>query len=141
MQAFAFINTHPWAYPAREVFHLVGIALLLGNLVLIEVRVWGGGASLDLAELSALSLKLVFCGFALAAISGLLMFAAQPQELISNRSFIWKMGLLMLAGCNAAAFHARGGFARLDAWAKTQLGVSVLLWITIMFCGRWIAYV
>ena len=38
--------THPLAYPALEVVHIVGIALLVGNLVLFELRVWGVGADL-----------------------------------------------------------------------------------------------
>lgn len=40
---FAALKTHAWAYPALEVVHIVGIALLLGNLVLLELRVFGRG--------------------------------------------------------------------------------------------------
>jgi hypothetical protein len=39
------LKTHAWAYPALEVVHMLGIALLLGNLVLLELRVFGRGAS------------------------------------------------------------------------------------------------
>jgi acyl-CoA reductase-like NAD-dependent aldehyde dehydrogenase len=55
------LATHPWAYPLLEVVHLAGIALLLGNLVLLELRVFGAGAAL-----ARLSLALVAVGFALA---------------------------------------------------------------------------
>jgi hypothetical protein len=41
---FDWIVSNPIAYPALEVVHIVGIALLLGNLVLLELRVWGLGA-------------------------------------------------------------------------------------------------
>ncbi len=140
MNAFAFIKTHPWAYPGLEVVHLIGIALLLGNLLLLEARAWGAGASIDLAALSALSLKLVLTGFGLAVLSGLLMFASQPLELIANRAFTIKMGLITLAGCNAAWFHGRGGFARLDGMGKSILLASGLIWIAVLACGRWIGY-
>jgi hypothetical protein len=40
-----WIAEHPWAYPALEVVHIAGIALLLGSLVLLELRVWGAGAA------------------------------------------------------------------------------------------------
>jgi hypothetical protein len=134
------LASHPWAYPALEVVHIVGIALLLGNLVLLELRVWGGGRELPLAALAALSLKVALAGFALAAAAGLLMFAAQPAELLSNRMFVVKMGLLMLAGINAGLFHARDGLARLDAVARVQTALSLGLWIGVIICGRWIAY-
>ena len=134
------LASHPWAYPALEVVHIVGIALLLGNLVLLELRVWGGGRELPLAALAALSLKVVLAGFALAAAAGLLMFAAQPAELLSNRMFVVKMGLLMLAGINAGLFHARDGLAKLDAVARVQTALSLGLWIGVIICGRWIAY-
>ena len=137
---FAWIGSHPWAYPALEVVHIVGIALLLGNLVLLELRIIGAGAALPLPALARLSLTVVGVGFALAALSGLLMFASRPDELLNNRAFVLKMGLVMLAGLNAAAFHARGGLQRLDAWARVQALLSVGLWIGVIICGRWIAY-
>jgi len=40
---FAALGSHPWAYPMLEVVHIVGIALLLGNLLLLEARVFGLG--------------------------------------------------------------------------------------------------
>ena len=137
----AWIGSHPLAYPALEVVHLVGIALLLGNLVLLELRVLGLGAALPLQPLARLSLAVVLCGFALAAGSGLLMFASQPFELIGNRAFVVKMGLLMLAGSNAAIFHSRGSLQRLDGVARAQTLLSLGLWISVIICGRWIAYV
>jgi hypothetical protein len=121
--------------------HIVGIALLLGNLVALEVRVFGGAAALPVAALARLSLTLAAAGFGLAAASGLLMFASQPGDLLANRSFVLKMGLLALAGCNAAWFHGRGALARLDRLARLQLLASTVLWLAVVVCGRWIAYI
>ena len=137
----AWLGSHPWAYPALEVVHIVGIALLLGNLVLFELRVWGWGRELPLAALARLSLTLSLLGFGLAAASGLLMFASQPAELLGNRAFVVKLGLLALAGVNVALFHARGALVRLDGVARVQTLVSLGLWLGVIICGRWIAYV
>ncbi len=137
---FGWIVTHPWAYPALEVVHIVGIALLVGNLVLFELRVWGLGRALPLQPLARLALPLALAGFGLIGASGLLMFAGQPQELLASRSFVLKMALVMLAGLNAAAFHARGSLDRLDATARLQTVASLGLWLAVMICGRWIAY-
>jgi hypothetical protein len=137
---FAWIASHAFAYPLLEVLHIVGIALLLGSLVLFELRVFGFGAALPVQALARLALPLTLAGFALAAVTGSLMFASQPGDLIANPVFVIKMGLLMLAGLNAASFHARGGVLRLDRTARFQTLVSVGIWLAVIFCGRWIAY-
>lgn len=137
---FAALAAHPWAYPMLEVVHIVGIALLLGNLLALEVRVWGGARALPVPALARLSLGLALSGFALAAGSGLLMFGTQASELLGNRAFLVKMLLLVLAGLNAAWFHTRRSLERLDAVAKVSMGVSTLIWLLVVACGRWIAY-
>ena len=140
MQGFTWIGSSPWLYPGLEVVHLLGVALLVGNLVAFESRVLGWGQALPLQALARLSLVLALCGFGLAALSGLLMFAAHPGEMLANRSFVLKMGLLMLAGTNAALFHARAGLQRMDRLARVQTLASLGLWIGAMIAGRWIAY-
>jgi hypothetical protein len=140
IQGWAWIGSHPWLYPGLEVVHLLGVALLVGNLVAFESRVLGWGQALPLQALARLSLVLALCGFGLAALSGLMMFAAHPGEMLANRSFVLKMGLLMLAGTNAALFHARAGLQRMDRLARVQTLASLGLWIGAMIAGRWIAY-
>jgi hypothetical protein len=120
--------------------HIAGIALLLGNLVTLELRVLGWGAALPVEPLARLSLSLALGGFAMAAASGLLMFATQPAELLANRAFTLKMLLLFLAGCNAAWFHARGSLQRLDGPARLSMLFSTFVWLAVIACGRWIAY-
>ena len=137
----AWIGSHPVAYPALEVVHLIGIALLLGNLVAFELRVLGAAPALPLQALARLSLGLALAGFVLIAGSGLLMFSSQPTELMANRAFVVKMGLVTLAGTNAALFHARGGLQKLDGVARGQTLLSLGLWIAVIICGRWIAYI
>lgn len=137
---FAALKSHLWAYPALEMVHICGIALLLGNLVLLELRVFGLGAALPVKDLARLSLGLAATGFALAAASGLLMFASQPAELLANRAFTLKMLLLLTAACNAAWFHGRASLDKLDVWARVQMAVSTLIWLAVLACGRWIAY-
>ncbi len=137
---WAALQTSTWAYPALEVAHLFGIALLLGNLVLLELRVFGLGASLPVPALARLSLTLAGAGFGLAAASGLLMFGTQPAELLANRAFTLKMLLLLAAACNAGWFHGRGSLHKLDTLARAQMALSTLIWLGVLGCGRWIAY-
>lgn len=136
----AGLQSHPWAYPALECLHIAAIGLLLGNLVLLELRVFGLGPTLPVRALARLSLGLAGCGFGLAAGSGLLMFASQPSELLANRAFTLKMLLLLAAACNAAWFHGRDSLGRLDRIARGQMLLSSAIWLAVIVCGRWIAY-
>ena len=140
MQGIPAIAEHPWAYPALEVVHIAGIALLVGSLVLLELRVWGAAPELPVAALARLALAVTAVGFALVLLTGLAMFSAQPAELLGNRAFVVKMGLVTLAGLNAAWFHGRGGLTRLDALARAQTALSLGLWLGVIILGRWIAY-
>lgn len=138
--AFAWIASHPWLYPGLSVVHVAGVALLLGNLVLLELRIWGLGAALPVQPLARLALTLSLVGFGLAAGSGFLMFASQADDLLANRIFVVKIGLVATAGLNAAVFHGRGGLVRRDALARGQTLLSLGLWLAVIICGRWIAY-
>lgn len=137
----SFIASSAWMYPALEVVHLVGVAMLLGSLVVLELRVWGAGRTLELAALARLALPVSLCGFGLVVLAGLGLFAAHPAEMLANRAFLIKMGLVCAAGLNAAAFHARGGLQKADGVARGQTLLSLGLWVTVIICGRWIAYV
>jgi hypothetical protein len=135
------LGAHPWAYPMLEVAHLIGVALILGNLVLLELRVFGWAPALPIEPLARLSLGLVGLGFGLAVVTGLLMFGTQPGELLANRVFTIKMALIMLAGCNAGWFHARRSLQLQDTTARLSMVLSSAIWILIITCGRWIAYI
>ena len=135
------LGAHPWAYPMLEVVHLIGVALIVGNLVLFELRVFGWGSALPIEPLAQLSLGLVGLGFGLAVVTGLLMFGTQPGELLANRVFTVKIALIMLAGCNAGWFHARRSLQLQDITARVSMLLSLVIWILVITCGRWIAYV
>ena len=137
---FAALQSHAWAYPSFEALHVLGIALLLGNLVALEMRVFGRAAEIPVQPFARLSLTISLVGFGLAACTGLLMFSTQPAELLANRYFLIKMGLLVVAGCNALFFHLRGSLRRMDGLARALMLLSTAIWIAVVFCGRWIAY-
>jgi hypothetical protein len=135
------LGAHSWAYPMLEVVHLIGVALILGNLVLLELRVFGWASVLPIEPLARVSLGLVGLGFGLAVVTGLLMFGTQPGELLANRVFTAKMALIMLAGCNAGWFHARRSLQLQDTTARVSMLLSMMIWMLVITCGRWIAYV
>ncbi|MBK1687055.1 hypothetical protein [Rubrivivax gelatinosus] len=139
--AFGWIATSAWAYPALEALHIAGIGLLVGSLVVLELRLWGLAHEIPVRPLARVALGTTLGGFAVAAASGLLMFASAPGDLLANRAFLLKLALITLAGLNAVWFHARDGLGRLDRRARWQTVVSLGLWAAVIGCGRWIAYV
>lgn len=135
------LSAHPWAYPALEVLHLLGLAMLFGGLLVFELRLLGLGRALPLDALARVTLLPALLGFVLCAASGSLMFATQAQELLANRVFLLKLGLITLAGCNAAMFHSRrGALVSADLRARLHGLLSLGIWCAVIICGRWIAY-
>lgn len=138
---FAGLSSHPWAYPALEAVHIVGIALLFGGLLVFELRMLGLGRELPAARLARITLVPALAGFGLCAATGLAMFASQPGELLANTAFRTKLVLIVLAGANAAWFHARGGTGAEGTLSRLQCLLSLGFWLAVIICGRWIAYV
>lgn len=137
----AWLRTSVYAYPTLEVLHILGIALLFGTVWIVDLRLLGTIRKGNLHELARLLLPWTLAGFVLAAFTGLLMFTTRASDLIANGAFVVKMGLLFAAGCNAALLHARGPLDDCNTVTRLQALLSVALWIAVVFCGRWIAYV
>jgi hypothetical protein len=69
------------------------------------------------------------------------MFIAHASDFIANRAFVIKLCLLFGAGCNAALLHSRGALNAQSQGTRMQAALSILLWLGVIACGRWIAYV
>jgi hypothetical protein len=141
MPMLAGLVSHPWAYPALEVVHIVGIALLFGGLLVFELRMLGFAHELPAPKLARLTLLPALVGFGLCAATGLTMFSTQPGELLANTAFRIKLLLIGLAGANAVWFHVRGGLVASGAVPKLQCLLSLGFWLAVIICGRWIAYI
>jgi hypothetical protein len=137
-----------WLYPAVEIVHLVGIALLVGSIIVLDLRLLGLSRTLPVRRLASHVLPWSAAGLALILPSGLAMFVAHATDLMGNPVFVLKICLIMAAGINAAAFHA-GVFRGAAAWdvdakppltARAAAALSLLLWISVIACGRLLAY-
>ena len=80
--------------------------------------------------------------------TGSLMFLAHANDFLANRTFQLKMGLLMLAGINAIVFRT-GPYQTVEHWdvgtrapiaAQLSVAASILIWFSIIACGRFLAY-
>lgn len=130
-----------WAYPVLEAIHIVSFATMFGSLTLLELRVFGIERLLPLVPFARLAVRTAVVAFACAAIAGVLMLISNASELVPNPAFLVKLGLILIAGCNALWFHRRGSLERHDRVAKAQAMSSLMLWVGVIFAGRLIAYV
>jgi hypothetical protein len=141
----AWLRTSALAYPVLEVVHITGFALLFGTLFIVDLCLLGvrfaGLALLSASTLAKAVLPWTVLGFAIALAAGSLMFIAHARDFISNPAFIVKMCLLFTAGMNAAVLHSRGLLNANSRGTRLQAGLSILLWLAVITCGRFIAYV
>lgn len=114
--------------------------MLFGSLLVLDLRLFGLVRSLPTRSLATLTLPVALLGFAGAAFSGLMMFAADADDLLLHPAFRLKMLLLMLAGLNAAGFHARSSLDHDDMLTRIQAALSLSIWLGVIMCGRAIAY-
>jgi hypothetical protein len=138
-----------WLYPSVEIVHLVGIALLFGSIAVLDLRLLGLSRHVPVRRLAAHVLPWTAASFALIVPSGFLLFIAHATELIGKPVFALKIGLILAAGANAGVFHA-GAFRSAERWdvdvappaaARLAGALSLLLWISVIACGRLLAYV
>ena len=134
------------AYPTLETTHTIGMALLIGSLGLIDLRVLGFKPELPLLETQRL-LPLAWLGFTLNAFSGTLLFVSDAVMFSSSYTFRLKIALIILGGINAALLGrsvfqtpAAGGPVVATAGAKWIAGTSLVFWFGAIICGRLVAY-
>jgi hypothetical protein len=137
-----------WLYPAVETIHITGIALLFGSIAVLDLRLLGLSKSISVKRLAGHTLPWSAGAFLLIVPSGLAMFTAHASEFIDNPVFALKMSLLLAAGVNAGIFHA-GVFRGAAGWdvavtpppaARAAAAVSLLVWMSVIACGRLLAY-
>lgn len=137
-----------WLWPVLEIIHFIGLSLLLGGLMVVDLRMAGHFRDLNPAATHKL-LPLVLVGFGLNLITGVLFFYGDPLRYSINIGFQIKMVLVALAGLNALLYHwkIKPGIATWDLdgdsppIAKFVAYASLSLWFGVLLCGRWIPYV
>jgi hypothetical protein len=136
-----------WLYPTVEIVHIVGIALLFGSIAVLDLRLLGFSRSVSVKSIAGHTLPWTAGSFLLIVPSGFMMFTAHAGDFLSSTVFVVKMGLIFAAGINAALFHV-GVFRGAAAWdtgatpiaARAAGAASLLLWISVIACGRLLAY-
>ncbi len=134
------------AYLLVNATHILGLALLIGSILPLDLRLAGAFSRTPLPVIAPLLRGTALVGLTLAVLTGFALFTANPVEYAGNPAFRIKLALLAAALVNAALV-TRG-----QAWAQVLSGaspppalramamLSALLWLGVLLAGRWIGF-
>ena len=143
------IRENDLLFPTIESVHVVAICLLVGSILVLDLRLLGlASIERPVSRLVSAILPVTWGAFTLAAASGFLLFMSNATKYLANGYFVAKIFLICAAGVNMTIFHWISARDLTD-WEKDAFpplrarlaGVaSIVLWISVVACGRWIGF-
>lgn len=144
-----WINTAGATYPIVESLHVIAVALVFGTILVVDLRLLGvASTNRPFTRIARDLLRLTWFGFALAVVTGSLLFLPNASSIAMNINFQLKMALLLLAGINMFVFEFIS--ARNVAVWDTSLQppnsarlaglLSIGLWAAVVVFGRLIGF-
>jgi hypothetical protein len=139
--AVHLLSTVPGLPPIVQTVHLLGIAVVMSSVVLLDLRILGLALpSQGVPELARRVMPWVWWTLPLMLLSGLPFVLARPQRYFTNPIFGLKFAMLLPAVALAAVLHIVS-VRKPDSWStRLTAAISLLLWIGVVLAGRWIAY-
>jgi hypothetical protein len=143
------IRNSLYLFPLLESFHVLGVSIVVGTVLVIDLRLLGLASSRRPFTVIASDIfRWTWMAFVLAAATGALMFATNATSYYVNAAFRAKMAMLVLAGLNMAAFEltARQSVRTWDrdiaapAAGRRVAVLSLSIWIVVVFLGRWVGF-
>jgi hypothetical protein len=138
-----------YLFPLIESFHVFGLTMVFGTIAIIDLRLLGiASTRRPFTRVASDILKWTWAAFGLTVSTGLLMFSTNAAVYYHNSFFRTKMALLALAGINMLVFELTAA-RTVHRWDKhpsapragrAAAAVSLLLWIIIIFLGRWTGF-
>lgn len=138
-----------YLFPLIEAFHVLGLTMVFGTIAIIDLRLLGiASTRRSFRRIASDVLKWTWGAFALTVATGFLMFITNADVYYHNFFFRTKMLLLLLAGINMFIFeltaartvHRWDNDAKAPLAGRTVAALSLVLWITIIFLGRWTGF-
>ena len=138
-----------WSYPLINAAHILGVALLVGSIVPLDLRLLGLWGSVPLAPLWAVLTRTAGIGLIVAIIFGTLLFITRATEYAASNLFIAKMILVLLGTANTLMLRmppqAQVWQPASDPWKpssriRVAAGVSLGAWLSALTLGRLIGY-
>jgi len=135
-----------WGWPASETVHFIGLSLLFGVVLLVDLRMLGFMKAIPFSVLHRL-LPWGVLGFGINVVTGMLFFIGNPPDFyMPNPTFVWKLALIPVAGANVLYFTvfeqawAVGAGDTPPVAARVAAASGILLWTGVIFCGQMLPF-
>jgi hypothetical protein len=141
-----FVTEYPWVWPAAEALHFLGLCLVLGVLLAVNLRILGAMKALSFSSLHRL-LPWGMLGFALNLLTGMLFFIAAATQYTENIAFLWKVIFLALAGAHflyLTVFSRTWGLnvgAEAAPIDKLVAAGGIASWVGVIYWGRMLPFI
>ena len=144
-----WMRTSVKAMPVVDAIHVMAVALVFGTVLVVDLRLLGfPDTRRAVTRVADELLWLTWVAFGIAAVTGAAMFTANAVTYYNNTAFRLKLLALLAAGLNMAIFQFvtwRGVRAwdqglRSPPAARLAAVLSIALWISVIFLGRWIGF-
>lgn len=130
------------AYLFVNAAHILGIAVLLGAILPLDLRLLGFFRKFPIEVLVPFLVRCAAAGLSFALLAGVWLFTVKPDEYLANAAFRWKLALLALALVNVGFQHWRAkGVLHMSPAVRVRAGFSLCLWVSVLVAGRWIGFV
>ena len=132
-----------WGYAAVNTGHVLGLALLVGAIVPLDLRLLGAWRNVPLEALTRVLVPVAGVGLALTLVTGVLLLSIRASEYAALAILQLKLALVVVGAASALAAHYRFG-SGLEGASERQLiahgVVSLVCWTGALLCGRMIAF-
>jgi hypothetical protein len=137
------LNGSEWAFPVLEILHLASIAMAVGTIAVVDLRLLGVGMRKWPASRLASVLDLwTTWGVLLAMITGAMLLSTDPANYLHNPAFRVKLVCLTAAVVYHYTMHARAAKRDESTLASKLAGaISIGLWLAVVFSGVFYAFV
>lgn len=142
----ALLRRSAAAYAAVNAAHILGIGLLVGAALPMDLRLLGAFRRVPMAVVVPFLSRLAGAGLGLAVVTGAMLWSVSPAGYLDNPAFRVKLALLAGAVVMVAVQHANPAFrAVADGVApafsvRVAAALSAVLWLMILGAGRWIGF-
>jgi hypothetical protein len=137
------LNSSELAFPILECFHIVGFAIGIGTIAIVDFRLLGIGLRhQSSAQLTKDTSLWTLISLSIAIFAGLLLFTTDPDKYYLNLSFVFKITALVLAILFNYTIHRKVAFSNPPPGQSWLVAcVSLVLWASVIFGGIFIAFV
>jgi hypothetical protein len=137
------VTDHAWSWPALEALHFVGLCVLIGAVLVMNLRLIGFRRMIPLRSIGAL-MPIAIAGFVVQGVTGVGFLFGSPASYFTNPAFQLKMLLVVLAGLNFLLYYFTvdplvvrvADTSPTPVLGKVTGIASLVLWFGVLACGR-----